>query len=57
VEQREVDDLTVEATREALAAGVDGFTHLFIDGPCTPHLVDAFLATRVFLTNPELLAG
>jgi imidazolonepropionase-like amidohydrolase len=41
--------LTIEATRQALAAGVDGLTHLFIDGPCTPDLVEAFTAGGVFL--------
>ncbi|WP_405163826.1 amidohydrolase family protein [Nocardia sp. NBC_01499] len=59
--------LTIEATRAALAAGVDGFTHLFIDGPCTPDLVEAFTAARVFMiptlnllasiTNQRLGAG
>ncbi|GAA4495723.1 amidohydrolase family protein [Actinoallomurus oryzae] len=42
--------LTIEATRQALAAGVDGFAHLFIDGPCPPDLVEAFTAGGVFLT-------
>ncbi|MGF6886407.1 imidazolonepropionase-like amidohydrolase [Nocardia sp. GAS34] len=42
--------LTIEATRQALAAGVDGFAHLFIDGPGTPDLVEAFRAGGVFLT-------
>ncbi|MFI6169775.1 amidohydrolase family protein [Nocardia sp. NPDC051052] len=41
--------LTIEATRAALAAGADGFTHLFIDGPCTPDLVEAFTAGGVFM--------
>jgi imidazolonepropionase-like amidohydrolase len=41
--------LTIEETREALAAGVDGFSHLFIDGPCTPDLVEAFTAGGVFV--------
>ncbi|MFD6160984.1 amidohydrolase family protein [Nocardia sp. NPDC060256] len=41
--------LTIEATRQALAAGADGFTHLFIDGPCTPDLIEAFTAARAFM--------
>jgi imidazolonepropionase-like amidohydrolase len=41
--------LTVETTRQALAAGVDGFAHLFIDGPCTPDLVEEFTAGGAFL--------
>jgi imidazolonepropionase-like amidohydrolase len=39
-----VHALTIEATRQALAAGVDGFAHLFIDGPCPPDLIEAFRA-------------
>jgi imidazolonepropionase-like amidohydrolase len=42
--------LTIEATRQALAAGVDGFAHLFIDGPCPPDLIEAFRAGGAFLT-------
>jgi imidazolonepropionase-like amidohydrolase len=42
--------LTIEATRQGLAAGVDGFAHLFIDGPCTPDLIEAFRAGGAFLT-------
>jgi len=41
--------LTIEATRQALAAGADGFAHLFIDGPCTPDLVEALTAGGVFM--------
>ncbi|MEU7144185.1 amidohydrolase family protein [Nocardia sp. NPDC046473] len=41
--------LTIEATRQALAAGADGFTHLFIDGPCTPDLIEAFTAAGAFM--------
>lgn len=62
-----VHALTIAATREALAAGADGFTHLFIDGPCTPDLVEAFTAGGAFLiptlnllasiTNQRLGAG
>jgi hypothetical protein len=38
--------LTIEATRQALAAGVDVFTHLFIDGPCSLDLVEALSGSR-----------
>lgn len=41
---------TIEATRQALAAGVDGFAHLFIDGPHTPELVEEIRAAGVFMT-------
>jgi imidazolonepropionase-like amidohydrolase len=41
--------LTIDATREALAAGVDGFAHLFIDGPHPPELIEALTAARVFM--------
>lgn len=42
--------LTLDATWQALAAGVDGFAHLFIDGPATPELIEAFRAGGAFLT-------
>jgi imidazolonepropionase-like amidohydrolase len=42
--------LTIETTRRALAAGVDGFAHLFIDGPCPPDLLEAIRAAGVFVT-------
>jgi imidazolonepropionase-like amidohydrolase len=41
--------LTIDAAREALAAGVDGFAHLFVDGPHTPELIGAFTSARVFM--------
>ncbi|GHH88723.1 imidazolonepropionase [Streptomyces sulfonofaciens] len=40
--------LTIEATRQALTAGVDGFAHLFVDGPHTPELVAEIAAAGVF---------
>ncbi len=42
--------LTIETTRRALAAGVDGFAHLFIDGPYPPDLLEAIRAAGVFVT-------
>lgn len=42
--------LTIEATRQTLAAGADGFAHLFINGPRTPDLIEAFRAGGAFLT-------
>ncbi|MFG1643783.1 amidohydrolase family protein [Amycolatopsis sp. NPDC049252] len=42
--------LTLDATWQALTAGVDGFAHLFIDGPATPELIEAFRAGGAFLT-------
>jgi imidazolonepropionase-like amidohydrolase len=41
--------LTVDATREAIAAQVDGFTHLFIDGPATDDLVREIKDAGVFV--------
>jgi imidazolonepropionase-like amidohydrolase len=43
--------LTVEATRQAVAAGVDGLTHLFVDGsrPADPDLVATLRAAGVFV--------
>jgi imidazolonepropionase-like amidohydrolase len=41
--------LTVDTTREALAAEVDGFAHLFVDGPHTPELVEEISAAGVFM--------
>jgi imidazolonepropionase-like amidohydrolase len=42
--------LTVDTTRQALAAGVDGFAHLFVDGPATAELVESMRASGVFMT-------
>lgn len=41
--------LTVAATLAAVAAGVDGLTHLFVDGPATAHVVDVIAAAGVFV--------
>ena len=41
--------LTVAATLAAGAAGVDGLTHLFVDGPATAHVVDVIAAAGVFV--------
>jgi imidazolonepropionase-like amidohydrolase len=37
--------LTIDATWKALAAGVDGFAHLFVDGPHNPGLIEALVNT------------
>jgi imidazolonepropionase-like amidohydrolase len=41
--------LTVEATRQAVSAGVDGLTHLFVDGPQPPDLVPELYSAGVFV--------
>ncbi|MEY9933840.1 imidazolonepropionase-like amidohydrolase [Catenulispora sp. GP43] len=41
--------LTIDATWEALAAGVDGFAHLFVDGPHTAGMIEALVDSRVFM--------
>ncbi|MGI8591832.1 MAG: amidohydrolase family protein [Nakamurella sp.] len=42
--------LTLRATEQALAAGVDGLAHLFIDRPHTRKIIDAIAAAGVFVT-------
>ncbi len=42
--------LTVRATEQALAAGVDGLAHLFLDRPHDPGIVAAIAASGVFVT-------
>jgi imidazolonepropionase-like amidohydrolase len=41
--------LTIDATREALAANVDGFAHLFVDGPHDAELIEAISSAGVFV--------
>ncbi len=42
--------LTLEATEQAVAAGVDGLAHLFLDRPHTREIVDAIAAAGMFVT-------
>jgi imidazolonepropionase-like amidohydrolase len=42
--------LTVAATQRAIAAGVDGLAHLFIDRPHTPAIVAAIAHSGAFVT-------
>ncbi|WP_349867616.1 amidohydrolase family protein [Leifsonia sp. WHRI 6310E] len=41
--------LTVEATSSAIAAGIDGLVHLFMDRPGTPQLIDAIARSGAFV--------
>ncbi|MBE1609207.1 amidohydrolase family protein [Actinopolymorpha pittospori] len=41
--------LTVDATRQVIAAGVDGLTHLFVDGPHTADVVERIAASGAFV--------
>ena len=42
--------LTAAATAQAIELGMDGLTHVFVDGPSTPALVDAIAASGAFVT-------
>ncbi|MGM1062197.1 amidohydrolase family protein [Saccharothrix sp. Mg75] len=42
--------LTVAATEQAIAAGMSGLAHLFIDRPHTPELVEGIVRSGVFIT-------
>lgn len=42
--------LTLAATEQAIAAGVDGLAHLFLDRPHTPQIIDAIAASGAFVT-------
>ena len=42
--------MTLDSTRRAINAGVDGLAHLFIDGPHTPDVVAAIAASGAFVT-------
>jgi len=41
--------LTVEATSSAIAAGIDGLVHLFMDRPGTPQIIDAIGRSGAFV--------
>lgn len=41
--------LTVEATRMAVEAGIDGFAHLFMDQPHTDEIIDLIAASGAFV--------
>ncbi|GAB1819050.1 amidohydrolase family protein [Herbidospora sp. RD11066] len=41
--------LTVEATRMAAEAGIDGFAHLFMDQPHTAEIIDVIAASGAFV--------
>lgn len=41
--------LTVEATSSAIAAGIDGLVHMFMDRPGTPQLIDAIARSGAFV--------
>ena len=54
--------LTLAATEQALAAGVDGLAHLFIDRPHTRQIIDAIAEAGVFVTpcltlNSSIMGG
>ena len=42
--------LTSSAARQAIAAGIDGLAHVFIDQPHTPEIVAAIAAAGIFVT-------
>ncbi|MGC4070794.1 MAG: amidohydrolase family protein [Polyangiaceae bacterium] len=48
--------MSVKATTRAIAAGVDGLMHLFVDRPHTPELIDAIAASGAFMC-PTIVAG
>ncbi|MFP3466083.1 amidohydrolase family protein [Leifsonia sp. SIMBA_070] len=41
--------LTVDATASAIAGGIDGFVHLFMDRPSTPEIIDSIAASGAFV--------
>lgn len=41
--------LTLDATRMAVTAGIDGLAHMFMDQPHTPDIVDALAASGAFV--------
>lgn len=47
--------LTLEATRTAVQADIDGLAHLFMDQPATPELVDLIARSGVFVTPCAVL--
>ena len=42
--------LTLQATEQAIAAGVDGLAHLFIDRPHTAQIIDTIASSGAFVT-------
>jgi imidazolonepropionase-like amidohydrolase len=42
--------LTVEATEQALEAGMDGLSHLFLDRPHTPEIIEKIARSGMFVT-------
>jgi imidazolonepropionase-like amidohydrolase len=49
-----VHALTAAATEQAIAAGIDGLTHVFLDQPHTPELTNAIASSGDFV-NPCLV--
>ena len=54
--------LTLQAAEQAIAAGVDGLAHLFIDRPHTAQIIDAIASAGVFVTpclslNSSIMGG
>lgn len=47
--------LTIDATRMAVDAGIDGLAHLFMDRPHTPEIVDAIAASGTFVVACTVL--
>jgi imidazolonepropionase-like amidohydrolase len=48
--------MSVKATTRAVAAGVDGLMHVFVDQPHTPELIAAIAASGAFMC-PTVVAG
>ena len=54
--------LTLDAAQQAIAAGIDGLAHIFIDQPHTPDIVAAIAAAGIFVTpclvlNASIMGG
>ena len=47
--------LTIDATRMAVAAGIDGLAHLFMDRPHTPEIIDAIAESGAFVVACAVL--
>ena len=47
---------TIEATRRAIDAGIDGLMHIFIDRPHTQEIIDAIVRSGAFVC-PTIVAG
>jgi imidazolonepropionase-like amidohydrolase len=48
--------MSKKATQRAINAGIDGLMHLFVDGPHTQEIIDAIIASGVFVC-PTIVAG